>query len=456
MVPSAPVIPYVPSAPNYSRPTPPTPDRPVFPPNYGGVRPPMPNTPLTQQDPTRPTPPVTPPTAQNPAQPTPPVTAPQPTPGPQPVDNRQLTSATAQGTEQASAYYGAVVGDLLAGGFRPGPLFLQTGPDGQFVGGPVNIIRNGERVAVRNIAAGPPTDEALLGRPAPVLVNVAPNSSTSFLPPPGTVFAPETAARVSRIPEINRGAFKVTENENARPLTRAYVSYYYYDQVFGNIANIPRISVHQEVFGFEKAFANNLFSVGLRLPYNQVVSNGSYNNTALGDLSIILKGVLLENTETGNLLSGGLVITAPTAGALFPNTLTGQIDRGTILQPFLGYLYNGGGNLYLQGFSSISVPTNNNGVTFIANDLALGYKAYVAPGSFISALVPIFEVHVNTPLNNRSVRGLETGLPDTVTMLGGLHAFIRENLRVTGAAGAPITGPRPFSLQATAQISYRF
>lgn len=428
MTPGAPVVPYVPGQPS------------------------VPLAPSTPGQPESSAPTPTP-NAQTPPPPTTPPQAPSPTP--QPRDDRQLTQATSQGTGNVGAFTPSVVGDLLGGGVLPGPIFVRTAPNGQILGGPITFIQNGQRVALTNVNQTPRVDEPLLGRPAPIPANIAPGGTAAVLPPPGAVFAPELANRVSRIPQVNRGAFKVTENENVRPMTRAYVSYYYYDQVFGSLGDVPRISVHQEVFGYEQAFADNLFSVGLRLPYNQVVSDGFYNKTALGDLTIVAKAVLLENRETGNLLSGGLVVTTPTAGALFPNTLTGETIRTTYLQPFLGYLYNHN-RVFVQGFSSILVPTDRAGTTFLANDIAIGYQAYLAPGSFLSAVIPFFETHVNTPLENRSVRGLQNGFPDQVTLLGGLHTFFGYHTVFTGAVGAPVTGPRPFSLQATAQLAYRF
>jgi hypothetical protein len=323
---------------------------------------------------------------------------------------------------------------------------------------PIIVLPSGQRVPLGVTAPGA-ADELLGGRASGLAPPGTPVAAVrGVLPPPGTVFDQSLADLVARIPNVTRGAFKITENEAPRPTTRVYTSYYYYDQVgrsFGG-PDTPRIMVHQEVLGYEQAFYDNQYSIGIRLPYNQLVSPGFFNNTALGDLTVVTKAVLLESRQTGNLLSAGLAVTVPSGTLPFPSTITGTDLHSTLLQPYVGYILNRG-DFFMQGFTSVVVPTSTSDVTFLANDWAFGYRLYQGvPGSFVTAVVPVVETHLTTPLNHRGSKSEPAGLPDQFTVLGGLHNVFRQQTTLTFAVGAPFTGPRPFSLQATVQLNCRF
>jgi hypothetical protein len=105
---------------------------------------------------------------------------------------------------------------------------------------------------------------------------------------------------------VFRGAFKIAENESPRPQDRVFVTYNYYRDV-GSVED-----VHRETIGFEKALLGGRASVGLRLPFFQVRGNDAGQGTDVGDLSVVLKYALLDDSATGSAVSAGLVITAPT------------------------------------------------------------------------------------------------------------------------------------------------
>jgi hypothetical protein len=350
-----------------------------------------------------------------------------------------------------------VNGDLLGGGGIAGPLPVIIAPTGQPVGAiPIIVLPDGRRVPIF-IDPQLPTDELIRGRG--ILTEAPPGSQlVGVFPPDGAVFAPEFANLVSRLPQIVRGPFKVTENESPQPRTRAYFSYYFYDQVFRNFGGpaVPRVMVHQQVFGYEQAFWDQRASLGIRLPYNQLVSTSRfYSDTALGDITIVSKFVIAEDGTTGSLMSGGLVVTPPTAGRPFESTITGDRIGGTLLQPYLGFIRRRD-RAYLQGFTSLVVPTDSRDVTLLTNDYQIGYIAYENPGALLSSIVPTAELHVNTPLNKRGARRDPVGFVDQVTLLGGTQFMIRDRSGIGIAAGAPITGPRPFSLQVTVQFNLWF
>ena len=367
-----------------------------------------------------------------------------------------LAQATQRGGSAEVTALPQVFGDLL-GGYIAGPLPARLTSTGQLVT-PIQVVTStGQLVTLGGTGRQPTVDEILLLPAPPTAAQIANGRTVGLLPPPGTVFAGNLRDAVSRVPLFTRGAFKITENDTPRPTTRAYLTYNFYDQILNTTSGpgTPRVTLHQEVFGYEKAFADRQFSVGIRLPYNQLVSPGFLNDTSLGDITLISKAVLLEDRATGNLLSGGLSLTIPTATNGLASTTTGRNVRGTLIQPYLGYIYTRG-NAFVQGFSSIVAPTDPQDVTFIANDIAVGYKAYTNPGNWLSGVIPVAELHVNDPLNHRGFRTEPVGFADQVTVLGGLHTQFYDRSGLGFAVGAPVTGPRPFSLQATVQYNLRF
>jgi hypothetical protein len=214
-------------------------------------------------------------------------------------------------------------------------------------------------------------------------------------------------------------------------------------------------AVHREVLGFETAFFNNIASIGLRVPMFQQQGDGSLGRDDFGDLSAIFKAVIWDDQATGDLLSGGLAVTAPTGPGI--QTVDGTI-RSTLFQPFIGAIRPFTPRLAMQGFWGIVVPTDNRDVTFLTSDVGLYYTLYraAAPGSLITAVIPALEAHAYNPVNHRGSQTSPIGLPDIVTFTGALHTVLRDNVLVYGAVVVPVTGPRPFDVEAQAVIDYRF
>jgi hypothetical protein len=381
-------------------------------------------------------PPVTFPSTYNPALPSSAVAA---------------AGATAARTTQPNVF-----GDLFGGfgvrGTMPVPIDALGRPIGFR---PTFVLPDGRRI-VLGTANQPPVDESVFAQNpvAPAGTPVA--GVIAVRPPEGALFAPEQADRVSRLPIAGYGAFKIAENESPRPTTRAYFTYNYYDDLFSASAPYtPRVGLHQEIFGLEYANASRTLSIGARLPYYQLTSPGFYNETGLGALTVILKGVIVENEETGSLLSAGMVVTAPTGRRPERSTVTGERVYATLLQPYVGYIVNRC-DWYLQGFSSVVVPTDSSDVTFLANDLQVGYLLYKNEGAFLSGFTPVAEAHLNTPLNHRGNRSEPVGFSDHLTLLGGFQMTFLDHATLGFVVGAPVTGPRPYSLQATCQFNLRF
>jgi hypothetical protein len=273
----------------------------------------------------------------------------------------------------------------------------------------------------------------------------------------------------SALPAPSLRGFKIADHESPRPLDRAYVGFNFYDDVGASINRrihsvIHDQRVYRETFAIEKTFLDERASVGLRLPLNTFTGesndpalNGS--STDVGDLSIILKYAVWRDHECGNLVSVGLAVTTPTGPSSFAGSNQVAPLHSTTLQPYLGYIWNIG-EFYLHGFSSIDVPTDERDVTILYDDVGIGYHLYRAPDPcrLITALVPTFEVHVNTPLNHRGSLRIHdlAGTPDVVDLTLGAYVHFYERARLGLAVAAPVTGPRPYDVEAIAHFEVRF
>jgi hypothetical protein len=275
-----------------------------------------------------------------------------------------------------------------------------------------------------------------------------------LVPGTSTFTATPQSVRI-RVPVVTRGSFKIADNENARPLDRVYFGYNFYSDVNRRINDptTPNADVHRETVGFEKAFMDGNASFGMRLPYNQLAGDQLFDDTQIGDLSIIGKYAFYNDRRSGNLISGGMVVTVPT-GEEFP--IQGQSPlHSTVLQPFIGSVFNFG-DFYLQGFTSVAVPTDSRDVTILFNDYALGYWLVRNDGrDGRTGIVPTVEVHVNTPLNHRGALVDPVGFSDQVNVTGGVH-FVLPRLIIGAAVGTPLVGPKPYDVEAICTLNYRF
>ncbi len=294
------------------------------------------------------------------------------------------------------------------------------------------------------------------------------------IPPPGVPPVPPRPGEPGRLgaalfPSI-RG-FKIAENQSPRPTDRFYFSFNFYDAVNTSLnqrigSPLSNMKAYREVFGVEKTFLDKRASIGLRLPLNQLTAASPYQNlgfggtnSALGDLAVILKYAFYDNRDTGNLLSGGLLINAPSGPSSFASAPYIRSFHSTTLQPYVGYIFTRG-DFFLQGFSSLDVPTDSRDVTMLYNDVSMGYFVYRSPdpNRFITAFVPSFETHVNTPLNHRDYLNVfdPAGTPDVVDLTFGANVFVRQRGLLTVGLVEPITGPRPFNYEFLIQFNLRF
>ncbi len=144
--------------------------------------------------------------------------------------------------------------------------------------------------------------------------------------------------------------------------------------------------------------------------------------------------------KTGSLISAGLAITTPTGPSRFAGAPYLFPLNSVYFQPYIGYIYNYN-RWYIQGFSGFNFTSNINDVSYIFNDIAVGYYLFrdEDPRALLSAVAPTFELHVNNPINHRDVfnRFDLAGMPDSVDLTFGLNFQFRRAAVLTFAYVAP-------------------
>ena len=302
------------------------------------------------------------------------------------------------------------------------------------------------------------------------------------IPPLPTPFPPRKPPRVPQparaaafIPTI-RG-IKISENQSPRPQDRVYFTFNYFQSVNDPVnrelhSPVGYTQVFRYIWGFEKTFLDGQGSIGIRVPQNTVTAtqtvSRSFGNfggtsTAVGDLSLILKYILLEDKKSGSLVSGGLAVSAPTGPGKFAGAPGfASITHTTTFQPYLGFIWNFD-RLYLHGFTAIDVPANSKDVTLLYNDLGIGYflrrdEPGQEPRRWIRSIAPTFEVHVNDPLNHRGPfhSGDPVAMRDIVNLTYGINFGIGRRTNFTLGTVTPVTGPRPFSFETMAFLNIMY
>jgi hypothetical protein len=285
---------------------------------------------------------------------------------------------------------------------------------------------------------------------------------------PSLAFTPRTAGHLNLgnvfVPTV-RG-FRIGEDESPRPEDRVYFAFNYFDNVGAAVnsrlfAPVSDLRVYRETFGLEKTCLDGQASVGLRVPLDTLTANSeipalSGSNTDIGDLTFILKYVVCQNTDTGSLLSAGLAVTAPTGPTGFAGSHLTTFHN-TILQPYLGYIWNAG-NFFIHGFAAVDAPTDANDVTYLFNDIGAGYHLRGEKDGFITDIAPTVEAHFSNPLNHRGALTFTdpAGSSDLVDITAGVTLEFRKGCTLALGVVTPLTGPRPFDFEVLAQLNIRF
>jgi hypothetical protein len=276
----------------------------------------------------------------------------------------------------------------------------------------------------------------------------------------GNFLAPRNLALLAgnstdaQIQAITRGVFLLT-GATSLPLTGLQIYDRPFDRSTATALRVDATEAYLGTFGFEKTFLHGDASVGLRAPIIGWQGDGSLRETDFGDLSVVLKYALLNGGPGGNVVSTGLVVTAPTGPAI-RLAEGGSTLHPTLLQPYLAGLWTSG-HFYAQGFTSLAVPTDFREPAVWFNDVGAGYTVYSNPASCcLTALTPTLELHLNTPLGHEGVGTGPVTVPDALSLTGGMHFTFFNRVRFTAGAATPLTGPHPFDFAAFAQFNVLF
>jgi hypothetical protein len=289
------------------------------------------------------------------------------------------------------------------------------------------------------------------------VVNVFVPGTTSVVRPGGTAVLPGS------------GGFKIADNNSPMPQDRVYFSANIFNDFLAATnagTSIHNLNVYRESFGMEKTFLSRNGSVGLVLPLNTLTSQSSVPNlngthTAIGDLSAYARYALYRDDNRNNWITGGLAVTAPTGPTNFAGiSAINVVPHTTILQPFGAYLWNYG-RLYVLGFTSLYTPSDTNGGPILLfNDIGVGYFLFRTPlpNRFLTGVAPTVEVHVADPLNDRGPTSAANpiGAFDLVDLGFGLNVLFAGRSRLAAGVVTPVTGPRPFNVEALVQFRMLF
>ncbi len=349
-----------------------------------------------------------------------------------------------------------------------------TAPGGTALGNP-NLFAQTEGTAPNNLTMGSRGGiPQMIGDMSPlgILVPAAATGLPQPFPPNPPPKPPNPRIASALVPSV-RG-FKIGENQSPQPQDRLFFSSNYFSNVNATVnrqlgASVDDLKVYRQIFGFEKTFNESQGSIGLRLPLNTLYGASNIQgkfakpggtSTALGNLSIFTKYILMQDRATGSLVSAGFVVTPPTGSNTFANAKFIQGLNTTSFQPFLGYIYNQG-DFYIHGFTAIDAPVNPNDAMLLYQDIGFGYfllRSEAGSDEFLTAVAPTFEIHCNIPLNHRDPFSKTdiSGTADVVNLTYGLNMEFRHTSVLTVGFVNPVTSPKPFDFEVLVLFNWRF
>lgn len=281
--------------------------------------------------------------------------------------------------------------------------------------------------------------------------------------------------------------FKIAEGESPRPMDRLFFKYNYYNNInkwrwADPTEPIHNVKLDLYTFGAEKTFFDGVMSLGVRMPFYTMDAEGKdfhvgpdpltgavgllpggpgFTETNFGNLVAIAKAVLWEDRPAGSLLSAGVVVSFPTAN---DQKLDPGLSTLMYFQPFSGFILTSG-DLFLQGFSSLTLPVARPESIIAFNDIGVGYYVYRdATGSrLISAVAPTLEMHYTAPIRRADPRANLFGdfvddlrVHNTVDFTFGATLELKNRATLGLGLALPVTGLRPFDVEGLVQLNWMF
>ena len=173
----------------------------------------------------------------------------------------------------------------------------------------------------------------------------------------------------------------------------------------------------------------------------------------------MLKALLWEDRATGSVLSAGATVSFPTASSKKINPGMSTIS---FAQPYVGYI-DSQDDFFVRGFSSVMPLIASAQSIVLFNDIGVGYWVYRdrSGTSSSTGIAPMLEVHVLTPLKqadpNGNLFGTLDGLrhSDIVNITLGTTVEFSSGATIGIGMVSPLSGPKPFDIEALIQLNYR-
>ncbi len=262
--------------------------------------------------------------------------------------------------------------------------------------------------------------------------------------------------RVVRVPVLSRySGIKITDNDGPRPTDRIALGYNFYDRVNPSLnPGLGAVTLQRQMIGFEKTFLDGSASFGMRLPYGDISGSSGVGTSGIGDLSFLYKYSWYDDRRTGDCISTCLILTTPTGNDPDRFADGGTPPRSWIIQTAACFVKNYEWG-YIQGATSLVAPTDSRDPILVGNTLSAGcWLARDRRDRFVTGVVPVAEVHVTTPLNQRDPNG-NVYVQDQVNITNGLH-FITSRGTISPAIGFPLLSPVPWRVEFVLNVNLRY
>lgn len=276
------------------------------------------------------------------------------------------------------------------------------------------------------------------------------------------------------------GRYSIADNNSPLPQDRLFLDYNFFHNARITASGIP---VNRWAPGFEKTFADQLFSIEMRAPM-AVTLTSSVNTSGedlaafeFGDTSFTLKSLLYGDDRL--ITSAGLGVTIPTADdftlTLKDNTPVVRVENQSVhLLPFIAGSLMMTQNTFTQTFGQVDFDTNGNSVFLneqgflmqgagsLTNQGRLRSQTTLrlsnSVGAFlfrnrkqrVSSLAAVMEAHYTGTLNRSDAVGspnFSIGDPtrtlNVLNLTTGMHAYVGKSV-FTAAYGVPVTEDRVF------------
>lgn len=262
------------------------------------------------------------------------------------------------------------------------------------------------------------------------------------------------------------------------PFDRVYIAFTYTNGVIQDFSQagafLTRFNQFVELMGVEKTFLNNRASLTVRVPVstlhtdslNQIrfFNQGTGTSTIVGDGSLILKFILFDNPERGNMFAAGIAAASPTGQTHFlGNEIPGfliieQETRDWVIQPYVGAIFRRG-EFTFQTVTGAGLPTSADHANYVYTTGSAAWMFYHAArrNQFVTSMSAIAEVSVLEPLGPlRGSIAESQRTADFISITIGNSIVLRNWVYWTYGVSSPLTREKPYSTQVVSSLSVRY